>query len=200
MTYNINYSLLLKQSKRDVAPRWGLAVSTTLRHTPFGGSLSGQQWGNNGSLFLPGLGKHHSLRLRGGYQKQNSVGATTYRFNGTTFYPRGQDYISYDKLLTGSAEYRLPLLSPHWTLGRWLYIQRVVAAGFFDAGQGTSVIPTANRQTQTIQEQFQSIGFDLQFTFNVLRFRLPFEAGVRSVYNVTTGQWFYEPLVLDIGF
>ena len=200
MTYNANYSLLLRQSRRDVAPRWGLSLSTTLRHTPFGGTLSGQQWGTTGSVFVPGFGKHHSIRLRGGYQNQNSIGQNTYRFNGTIFYPRGYDYIGYDKLLTGSVEYRLPLLSPHWTIGRWLYIQRVVGAGFFDSAQGTSVLPTANRQTQTITDRVQSVGFDLQFTFNVMRFRLPFEAGVRSVYNMTTGQWLYEPLVLDIGF
>lgn len=200
MTYNINYALLLRQSKRDVAPRWGLALNTTLRHTPFGGTLNGQQWGASGSLFLPGLGKHHSIRLRGGYQQQNSVGQNTYRFSGTIFYPRGYDYIGYDKLLTGSAEYRLPLLSPHWTLGRWLYIQRVVGAGFIDGAQGNSVLPTANRQTQTISEQLQAVGFDVQFTFNVMRFRLPFEAGFRSIYNRTTGKWLYEPLVLNIGF
>ncbi len=200
MTYGLSYSLLLKQSKRDVAPRWGITLSGLLRHTPFGGSLSGQQFGLQGNLFLPGIGKHHSIRLRGGFQQQNQLEANTYRFSGTVFFPRGHAYTSHDQLLVGSAEYRLPLASPHWTLGRWLYIQRVVAAGFVDAGSGKSMYPTSSGQRQAFQEQFQSVGADVSFTFNVLRFRQPFSVGVRTIYNVNTGQTTYEPLVLDIGF
>ncbi|MGA0558592.1 hypothetical protein ACO2Q8_18165 [Larkinella sp. VNQ87] len=195
MSYGLSYSRTLKQSKRDVWPRWGQTVSAVWRTTPFGGRLQGEVWGLQGSLFLPGLGKHHALRLRAGYQQQMQG---TYRFAASVFYPRGQSYVSYDQLGVASAEYRLPLLNPHWALGRWLYVQRVKAAGFYDVAQGESRI-RVNGQLRTINDQYATSGLDLSFVFNVLRLRTPFEAGVRTIYNFQSGQWLVQPLVIGIG-
>lgn len=201
MTYSVAYSRLLRQSKRDVAPRWGQTLSATYRNTPFGGRLQAEQWGVQGNLFLPGLGRHHSLRLRAGYQQQSRG---TYRFQPVVFYPRGQAYVSDDQIRAGSVEYRLPIADTHWSLGRWLYVQRIKAAGFADAAQGTSVLEVRDvygrlRGYETRVRSYQTAGFDLSFVFNALRLRTPFELGVRSVYNLTTGQWLVQPLVIDIG-
>ncbi|WP_345250160.1 hypothetical protein [Nibrella saemangeumensis] len=196
VNYAFSYSRTLRQSRRDVAPRWGQALSATWRTTPFGGSLNGELWAVQGSLFFPGLLKHHSLRLRGGYQQQMRG---TYRFSPAVFFPRGQSYVSFDQLRIGSAEYRLPLLNPHWALGRWLYIQRVKAAGFFDAAEGQSRV-TQQGRPQTITRQYSTAGLDLTFVFNPMRLRTPLEAGVRTIYNLNTGEWLFQPLVIDIGF
>ncbi|RYC69424.1 TolB-like translocation protein [Spirosoma sordidisoli] len=202
LSYAVSYSRLLRQSKRDVAPRWGQTLSATYRHTPFGGRLQAEQWGVQGNLFVPGLGKHHSLRLRGGFQQQSRG---TYRFAPVVFYPRGQAYVSDDQILAGSAEYRLPIADTHWSLGRWLYVQRIKAAGFMDAAQGQSrlEVRTATGQLrgyQTRTNQYQTAGVDVSFIVNALRLRTPFEVGARGVYNLTTGQWLVQPLVVDIGF
>ncbi|RCR66285.1 hypothetical protein DUE52_27495 [Larkinella punicea] len=196
MSYAASYSRTLKQSKRDVGPRWGQAVSAVWRNTPFGGKLTGEVWAVQGSLYFPGVGKHHSLRLRAGYQQQMQG---TYRFAPAVFYPRGQSYVSYDQLMAGSVEYRLPLLNPHWSIGRWLYIQRVKATGFYDTAQGESQV-LVQGQNRVVTDQFYTTGLDLSFVFNVMRLRTPFEAGMRTIYNLKTGELLLQPLVIGIGF
>ncbi|WP_420150136.1 hypothetical protein [Spirosoma sp.] len=202
LTYSASYSHLLRQSKRDVAPVWGQTISATYRHTPFGGRLTAEQWGVQGNLFFPGLAKHHSLRLRAGYQQQVRG---TYQFSAVVFYPRGQAYVSDDQIQAGSVEYRLPVADMHWSLGRWLYIQRIKAAGFFDTAQGQSNVEVRDvygrlRGYETQRHTYQTTGLDVSFVFNTLRLRNSFEAGFRTIYNVTTRQWLVQPLVIDIGF
>lgn len=202
MTYGFSYARLLRQSKRDVAPRWGQTFSANWRTTPFGGTLTGEQWGVQANVFVPGLGKHHSLRLRAGYQEQ---ARSSYRFSPVIFYPRGQPYVSDDRIKAGSVEYRLPVADTHWSLGRWLYVQRIKATGFYDLAQGESTLEVRDvygrlRGYQNRTRTYQTTGFDVTFVFNPLRQRIPFEAGLRTIYNVTSGQWLVQPLVIDIGF
>lgn len=202
INYGFSYSRLLRQSKRDVAPRWGQTLSVNWRTTPFGGRLNGDQWGVQANLFFPGLGKHHSLRLRGGYQQQIQG---NYRFSALVFYPRGQGYVSDDKIAAGSAEYRLPLADTHWSLGRLVYLQRIKAGVFFDAAQGQSQVEVRDvygrlRGYETQSRSYQTAGVDVSFVFNVLRLRTPFEAGFRTIYNIATGETLIQPLVIDIGF
>lgn len=201
LTYGFSYARQLRQSKRDVGPRWGQAISATYRTTPFGGRLSGEQWGVQANLFFPGLGKHHSLRFRGGYQQQ---ARGTYRFSPAVFYPRGQAYVSDDRITAGSVEYRLPLANTHWSLGRLLYVQRIKATGFLDGALGQSTLEMRDaagrlRGIETRSRTYRTTGFDVSFVFNVLRLRTPFEAGFRTIYNLNTGEWIVQPLVIDIG-
>ena len=191
MTYGFSYSRLLRQSKRDILPRWGQTLSISYRTTPFGGRLNANQWGVQANLFFPGLGKHHVLRFRGGYQQQ--APGETYRFSPVVFYPRGQSYVSYDHLITSSAEYRLPLANTHWSLGRFLYVQRIKGGVFLDGAFGQDV-NSARSNT------YRTTGVDVSFVFNVLRLRSSFEAGLRTIYNINTGETIVQPLVIDIGF
>jgi hypothetical protein len=187
LNYTLAYSHTLRQSKRDVAPRWGQALTASWRNTPFNVGLQARQWAAFGSVYLPGVGKHHSLRLRAGYQRQL---LQDYRFSSAVFFPRGEGYVSFSQLRVGSAEYRLPLADTNWELGRVLYIQRIKAMGFFDAALGSG----------PVERHYQTAGLDLTFVFNPLRLRTSLEAGVRTLYNVRTGKWEIQPLVLDIGF
>jgi hypothetical protein len=201
LTYGFSYTHLLRQSKRDVAPRWGQTLTVNYRTTPFGGRLTAEQLGAQANLFFPGFGKHHSLRLRAGYQQQAQG---TYQFGAVVFYPRGQAYVSDDQIKAGSVEYRLPIAETHWSLGRWLYVQRIKAASFYDMAIGQSSLEVRDvydrlRGYETRKHNYQTTGFDLSFVFNVLRLRTSFEVGVRTIYNRTTGQWLVQPLVIDVG-
>ena len=202
ITYGFSYTHLLRQSKRDVAPRWGQTLSINYRTTPFGGKLTAEQLGVQTNFFFPGLLKHHSLRFRAGYQQQAKG---TYLFGPTVFFPRGQLYVSDDDIRTGSAEYKLPVANTHWALGRWLYVQRIKAGLFYDRSEGKSVLEVRDvfgrlRGYETRKNTFQTTGLDVSFVFNVLRLRTPFEAGFRTIYNLNTQQWLVQPLVIDIGF
>lgn len=185
LTYGLSYAQVLRQSKRDVAPRWGQALSAVYRNTPFGGRLTASQLAVLGTLYVPGFGKHQSLRLRGGYQQQGA--GDTYQFSPAVFYPRGQAYIATPQLVTTSVDYRLPLADTHWSVGRLAYVQRLKAGLFYD---------TALSKAYSIQ----TVGADLSVVFNVLRIRTPLEAGVRTTYNTNTGAVLISPLVIDIGF
>ncbi|MFD2785076.1 hypothetical protein ACFSX6_06380 [Hymenobacter rubripertinctus] len=184
----LSFARTLRQSYRDVAPRWGQSVLLTARGTPFGAGLQARQLAVQGSLFLPGLGQHHALRLRAGYQHQRQQ---EYRFGAAIFYPRGLPYFSTNRLGSASAEYRLPLADVHWEFARAIYIQRLKANVFFD---GVRAEQGAFRRT------YYATGFDVSAVFNPLRLRTPLEVGLRTVYNSYNKYWELQPLVLNIGF
>ncbi|SES80745.1 TolB-like translocation protein [Hymenobacter actinosclerus] len=184
----VSFSRTLRQSYRDVAPRGGQSLLLTGRDTPFGTGLRARQLAAQGSLFLPGLGLHHALRLRAGYQFQQQ---REYRFGAAVFYPRGLPYLSFDHLTSLSGEYRLPLSDVHWQLTRLLYVQRLKANVFLDYVRGES---------GPRHGSYHSTGLDVSAVFNPLRLRTPLEVGLRTVYNSYYGAWEVQPLVLNIGF
>ena len=178
----------LKMSARDVAPRWGSTLLLTSRATPFGVGLAARQWAAQGSVFVPGLGKHHSLRLRAGYQTQQQ---RQYQFAAAVSFPRGEGYVSFDRLRAASLDYYLPLAFPHWSVGRLLYVQRLRATGFLDVAQGRS-------RGVSRAGNYRNVGLDISALFNVLRLRTPLEAGVRLVLNTYTNELIFEPLVFSL--
>ncbi|WP_051102961.1 TolB-like translocation protein [Hymenobacter aerophilus] len=184
----LSFSRTLRQRYRDVAPRWGQSLLLSGRDTPFGTGLRARQLAAQGSLFLPGIGLHHALRLRAGYQYQQQ---REYRFGAAVFYPRGLPYLSFDRLTTLSGEYRLPLADVHWQLTRLLYVQRLKANVFLDYVRGES---------GPLRRSYHSAGFDVSAVFNPLRLRTPLEVGLRTVYNSYYGTWEVQPLVVNIGF
>ena len=209
VAYAASYALTLRQSRRDVGPRLGVALSTQVRHTPFSrpGELTGMQWGTSVNVFLPGVGKHHSLLLRGAYQYQWGTpdAKKLYRFQASVLYPRGAPYIPFDNLVVLGGDYRLPIADVHLSISRLLYIQRIKGGVFTDYARGNSrqvqfdsrgvaraIIPTNSYDL--------TVGGDLSFVFNPLRLRNPLELGIRTTYSVRTGQYLVQPLVLDIGF
>jgi hypothetical protein len=185
----VSYASQLRRSARDVAPRGGFTFLGTWRTTPFGAGLDATQWAAQSSVFLPGLGAHHALRLRAGYQRQYQ---TDYQFAPAVSFPRGEGYISFDRLRAASVDYSLPLAFTHWELGRWLYVQRLRATVFGDVAQGTDSHGTP------LQLQYRNVGADALVLFNVLRLRTPIEAGMRIVYRSAVRQWVFEPLAFDI--
>ncbi|RSK37699.1 hypothetical protein EI290_00825 [Hymenobacter metallilatus] len=184
----ISVARTLRQSTRDVAPRWGQSLSLTVRDTPFGHGLQARQVAGQASFFLPGVGWHHALRLRAGYQYQQQ---NEYRFGAAIFYPRNLPYLSANQLTSLSAEYRLPLADVHWELGRVLYIQRLKGNAFLD---GVRVASPGLRRS------YYSTGFDVSAVFNPLRLRTPLEVGLRTVYDSYYQRWQLQPLVLNVGF
>ncbi len=191
--YRVSYNRLLKMSQRDVAPRWGQAFSTQFRHTPFNKGLQGWQYIVQGNLYFPGLLKHHSLHLRGGYQREDvSRGQNSYRFGSIIFYPRGHNYQSFGWLTTSTIEYGFPIINTDWELGRFFYFQRFKGNLFYDTAMGT----INNKSTM-----IQSIGFDLSTQFNFMRLLPQLEVGVRTIYRPDKKQPFiFEPVVLNVGF
>jgi hypothetical protein len=195
---SLAYASQLRQSARDVAPRGGGTLLVTYRTTPFGTKLQARQVGGQGSVYLPGLARHHALRLRGGYQYQQQA---QYSFASTISYPRADGYLSFDNLTVGSFDYSLPLAFTHWQLGRVLYVQRLRATAFADLAQGNSLVTVRvnNQLTQRrVTQDLQNYGIDLLALFNVFHLRTPVEAGVRVAYSSYLQQVVVQPLAFSI--
>ena len=185
----LSYVKQRRAPARGVAPTSGYTFLGTWRTTPFGTGLAARQWAAQGSGFVPGLRRHHAIRLRAGYQWQDQ---TQYQFAPAVSFPRGEGYVSFDRLAAASFDYNLPLAFPHWEVGRLLYVQRLRAALFGDVAQGHDFRGAAYQYT------YRNAGADLLVLFNVLHLRTPLEAGVRVVYRGAVGAWVVEPLAFSI--
>ena len=191
---SLSYASQLRQSARDVAPRAGATLLATCRTTPFSTLLQASQVGVQGSVYLPGLAQHHTLRLRCGYQYQQQA---QYNFSPTISYPRADDYLSFDHLAVESAEYYLPLAFTHWQVGRVLYVQRLRATAFADLAQGNVLVGIAPATTRVYRD-FYNAGADFMALFNVFHLRTPVEAGVRVAYSSYLQQVVVQPLAFSV--
>jgi hypothetical protein len=192
---SLSYASQLRQSARDVAPRAGATLLATYRTTPFSTALQASQAGVQGSVYLPGFGRHHSLRLRGGYQYQQQA---QYNFSAAISYPRAEtSYLSFDRLAVESAEYYLPLAFTHWQVGRVLYVQRLRATAFADLAQGNVLVGVAPATTRVYRD-FYNVGADFMALFNVFHLRTPVEAGVRVAYSSSLQQVVVQPLAFSV--
>ena len=190
---SLSYASQLRQSARDVAPRAGATLLATYRTTPFSTALQASQVAGQASVYLPGFGRHHSLRLRGGYQYQQQA---QYNFSAAISYPRAEtSYISFDRLAVESAEYYLPLAFTHWQVGRVLYVQRLRATAFADLAQGNVLAGTAGTR---VYRDFYNAGADFMALFNVFHLRTPVEAGVRVAYSSYLQQVVVQPLAFSV--
>lgn len=213
MIYSISYTRQLKQSPRDIAPKWGQGLSFYYRKA-FDSNIDGGLATLQGTLLVPGLLPHHSIRLRGGYQYQygfkDAIGAPNpnlYIFSSPISFARGFSYRNFENLNTFSADYRFPLANPDWGIGRWVYIKRLKTNLFVDMARGETNYDFTVREGNRLVNykgsdigKFTSLGIDFSAQFHFMRFSQTFEAGLRFVYLQQNKDFIFQPLVIDIGF
>ena len=187
--FTLSFSNLLKRSPRDFLSSWGQTLAVNYYHTPMGGDFKARMLAVQGSLYFPGLVKHHFLYGRVGYQESfQGIERNTYIFRNMIAKPRGHEYPTDKTFLSLSANYALPLWYPDIALGPVLNIQRVKANFFYDYGKGTGNIfyykPNSNLvYSAPTGDTYQSVGVETTFDFNVMRFLPKFELGFRSTYR-----------------
>jgi len=188
--HRVIYSRLLKMAKRDIISPWGQSFRLDYRHTtPWSTNFTGRLAAATGNLYFPGLFRHHSLRLRGAFQWIDTD--ENYTFGSPVLFTRGYDYRRLTRLFNTSVEYRMPLLYPDFSLGPFLYVQRLKTMLFTDIGRGLN---------GNDWENYQSLGVDLTFDFNVMRWAPIFEAGVRYLYIPETGVGTVSLVLGQFGF
>lgn len=192
VNHQFSYAKLFNRTYRDLQPKWGVQFVGRLTSSPFKQSLQAELWSMQSKIYLPGFMPHHGFGVRVGYQ-QESKG--NYRFASNLVFPRGYSYASFDNLISYSLDYRFPVITTDFNLGRWLYLKRINSDIFMDVGQGQST-----QKSQLITRDYQSFGVDLSFQFHLMRFSQEFEIGVRAVYLPQSNELAWYPLVLDIGF
>jgi hypothetical protein len=186
----INYSLMasntIKTSPRDIFPRWSQKLQLNYYNTPFVSSPS-SLFAGQVTMDFPGIVRHHGLRLYGGYQKKNE---SFYPFSDMIIFPRGYTRIFRDEIYSFSAMYSMPLFYPEWQIDHFLYFKRFKTTLFYDFAKSTDFQPP---------HFFTSIGLDLRSDFSLLNLIIPFDAGLRSIYNPRTKEMKFE-LLFSLSF
>lgn len=191
ISYGAQYSRLLKMAKRDINSRWGQYFDVRFEHTPLGGDYDGGIFHAQTILYNPGLFKHHSFFLKGSYQHQDFN--TLYRFGSSMIYPRGYSYISLEDFYFASANYALPLFYPDWSIGPFLYFQRLKANLFYDRGWGS--------HPELVDAfDFESTGIELSVDFNFMRFLPLLNLGIRYTYLPDQNSFETQLIIGSLGF
>ncbi len=172
--YYLSYRRIMKRSKRDLAGKFGQTIYTSYEHTPFKSDFLGGLLAAEIRLFFPGIFKHHSFHLRSGYLNQQvRNNDKTYLFQSPIMFTRGYNYQFYENYWNNSVNYSMPLIYPDLHLGSFLNIQRIYATFFYDTG---------TRFLNGDQEYLRSVGTEVSFDFNLMRFLTLLNAGFRYSY------------------
>jgi hypothetical protein len=177
----------LRMSQRDLFPRLGGYISSSYTNTPGDEGQLGSMFSIQGRIYLPGIGTHHHLLLKGGWQKQNP-GLYYLSINRLDF-PRGYASAISAEMKTFSADYALPLAYPDWSSEPIIYLKRIRADVFYDWSYGKDILEGKDERYTGI---YQSAGGEFLADFHAGRIIFPFSAGVRMGYLFNTNRMFTE--------
>ena len=193
---SISFQRFLKQSRRDFNPKWAQLVDLELYNTPYGGDFKGKLAAVRTSFFFPGLAKHHSITLRGGYQvgaESDPFSSNQYYFRNRVFRPRGFSYLFDQQFRSASFNYALPVWYPDINIGPMLNIQRLRANAFYDFGQSVGknyffrddgAILVSN-----VGRNYHSVGAEFTVDVNVMRLLPQLDLGLRTTYINPDGRY-----------
>ncbi|OIO99480.1 MAG: hypothetical protein AUJ97_08795 [Bacteroidetes bacterium CG2_30_32_10] len=170
MEYSIFFYNQIKSAEKDMRPRWGQTVELKYYNTPFKGLNLGEIYAISSNFNLPGIIKHHSLKLSIGFQNKNYG---TYTYSDIIAFPRGLTSIKNQKMKTLFVNYKLPLAYPDFSIPNIIYIKRIKANLFYDYA-----VFINNSKSNT----YKSIGTEVTMDFHLFRFIAPIDAGLRFIY------------------
>jgi hypothetical protein len=177
----------LRISRRDLFPRVGGYISASYTITPGDEGQLGSMFSVLGGVYLPGIGAHHHLLLKGGWQKQ--IPGQYYLSINRIDFPRGYVSTISGEMKTFSADYAMPLVYPDWALEPVFYLKRIRADFFYDWSNGTDILEGKDKY---YSGTYQSAGIELMADFHVGRTIFPFAAGLRTGYLFNTDKVFTE--------
>ena len=171
MHYQIALSHSNRKAARDLAPRWGQALTLTYRHFPFERLASGELLTLRSLFYFPGVGLNHSFQASFNYQN----GSGNYRNTNDIPYVSGYNNIRPTSNLENTLlfDYRFPLFYPDWELSSIAYIKRLKAGLFADF------------ENVGFKNEFspRTFGAELRADMNLLRFQLPnFDIGGKIIF------------------
>ncbi len=180
MDYGILVYRYIKQSGKDIYPRWGQSVNLGFRHTPFGDNDYGSIASVSTRFYFPGLMLHHGLRLDLNWQERNPG---SYYYPNQINLPRGYYIFNVNSLKCYALNYKFPLLYPDFSLGPLAYFKRIKTTLFYDGGIGV---------TEDSSWNLQSTGIELTSDMHVLRFVFPLDLGFRFGFRPIEKSYFVD--------
>jgi len=202
--FSTTFSRLHKTSKRDIYPQWGQYARLEHWSSPYGGDFSSGLFAFRSRVFFPSpfqvihkdVFKHHSLNFTYDYQHlKYELNLDSYLLRNRIGRPRGMSFPTDEDFQYIATNYTFPLVYPDIVLGPVFNLQRIKCNLFYDYGYGKlDLTPDANFiRTAT----YQSLGAEVTFDFNVMRFSPLFEMGVRYAYNLSSP---FEPAGHNVEF
>ncbi len=197
--FELLFSNLLKRSKRDINSRFGQVLYTSVQNSPTKGYTAGQ-FSIYGTLYFPGVAKNHSFNARLAFQHKKTkydtlhvgdnsfipiIEESTYWYANKIPVPRGyKNMRTFENFTTLQLNYALPIWNADVTIGPVLQIQRLRFNAFYDYGVGENIfgLPQIYKRRTT----FSSVGGELMFDFNAMRFWPVLSMGVRTSYLMET--------------
>ncbi len=188
----------LRTSHRDIQPRWGITVDGSVTGTPFDNEQLGTISVLRSNIYLPGLLRHHGLRMNVSLQRQQTK---RYLFFNSVHFPRGyhdQTALNINRL---TADYMFPLVYPDLDLPGLLYLKRIRGDLFADMMKASSIYVRTPDGVDVSDGTYRSYGAALYFDYHIFRLLFPLESGVRVSYLQNEDRYIVEGLFsVNLGF
>lgn len=169
------YFLVSRQgASRDVGVRLGLSLSAYYKQYISAGSKDILSLSS--TVYLPGIGRHHALKVEGVFENKNSDNQL---FSSRVAFSRGYTYFQHTNYKRLSVDYALPLFHPDWRLGALMYINRFRSNLFCDLAK----VDGYSRS---------SMGVELNMDVYLFRIKYPLSIGVRTSHLLTSGTYYTE--------
>lgn len=120
---SIQYTETRRLAHRDFLPRFGYNARVAHIFNPTSDDF-GKLWVITGRIWLPGIGRHHSLLLSGAWQQQKTK---RWLYNQKNLFPRGANYnsVAPEHYRAARVDYALPLAYPDGGINSLLFFSRV---------------------------------------------------------------------------
>ena len=125
----LSWVIQTQQAKQHIYPHFALALRVQNRTAI--GNTSANQLFNSGQLYLPGIGKNHSLVLGLSYQRRDTLGQ--YNFSNGFAMARGYPAVNFPRMWKTNFNYHMPLIYPDWGFANIVFFQRIRTNFFYDA-------------------------------------------------------------------
>ncbi len=178
--YSFSAYRYIKQSGKDLYPRWGQYFTTTFRHSPFSENDIGNIASAGLRLYFPGLMLHQGIRIDVNRQVKNPG---EYAYSNQIEMPRGYLSVNENELTCFAVNYKFPFAYPDFSFGPLVYLKRLKANLFYDGGIGT---------THGESQKLQSTGVEITSDLHLLRFIFPLDVGFRFGYRPIEKQYFSD--------
>jgi Tol biopolymer transport system component len=178
--YSFSAYRYIKQSGKDLYPRWGQYITGTYRHSPFGKNDLGSIISAGTRLYFPGLMLHQGIRIDVNLQVKDPG---HYAYSNQIAMPRGYLSVNENQLTSFAINYKFPFAYPDFAVGPLVYLKRLKANLFYDGGIGT---------THGESQKLQSTGVEITSDLHILRFVFPVDIGFRFGYRPIEKQYFSD--------
>jgi hypothetical protein len=192
LTYRLYAHNLVQTRYRDLQPAMGQIIDLNIFHSP-NKSYNQTVLTAEGTLYLPGITRHHGIKIYGGVQDKKG---NRNELNDYIFYPRGYANLQNNSLFTLKTDYAFPLVYPDWSLGPLSYIKRISLRLFYDKGWATVPLHAKNGE---LNLTFESLGGEWVADCNFLRLYVPAKIGARTTF-IPGSHTFNLEFLLSINF